>query len=324
MLDDIEQMFKYCEIPKDGQHYFFNDTIENQQIMRAAFKHNSYMAKYIYMPILALRFIFNTENHKRMYHYLTHENLESILSTNKFYVGNQQEMNDSLEGKYSWDLAAKLLKKKDHSPQIKKLFEDVRKRRPFDSYIWSFTLDENNMALQNYGDIALVMNPQKTFKCLANKYTNPKFRNMNTGNAFIFPLRVTYDCEIQVEYISNTLDIWLDSIKSGNYGDYEEASLALYLYSLAFKHPKYHQEEEIRYIINKIPDDSGNGFDVKINGKKKLEAPFLTSLCEEVIVNHKADESKTENIDIVQTKVRKILDQYGFGNTVVKKTDLEY
>lgn len=324
MQDDIEQMFKYCEIPKDGQHYFFNDTIENQQIMRAAFKHNSYMAKYIYMPILALRFIFNTENHKRMYHYLTHENLKSILSTNKFYVGNQQEMNDSLEGKYSWDLAAKLLKKKDHSPQIKKLFEDVRKRRPFDSYIWSFTLDENNMALQNYGDIALVMNPQKTFKCLANKYTNPKFRNMNTGNAFIFPLRVTYDREIQVEYISNTLDIWLDSIKSGNYGDYEDASLALYLYSLAFKHPKYHQEEEIRYIINKIPDDSGNGFDVKINGKKKLEAPFLTSLCEEVIVNHKADESKTENIDIVQTKVRKILDQYGFGNTVVKKTDLEY
>lgn len=324
MLNDAEQMFKYCEISEDGQKYFFNDSIENQTIMLAAFKHNPFMAKYIYMPILALRFVFNTENHKRIYHYLNHKNLLPIVKSKCFYVGNQQEMNDSLEGKYSWDLASDLLDEKDNSSQIKELFEEIKRRRPFDSYIWSFTSDENNMALQNYGDIAVVMNPQKTFESLANKYTNPEFKDMSTGNAFVFPLHVIYNREIQIEYLSNTLDIWLNSIKIGNYGDYQDASLAMYLYSLAFKHPKYHQEEEIRFIINKIPKADGNGYDVKIGGKRKLEAPFLPTLCNEIIVNHRADKGENDNIYTVQAKVKDILDNYGFNNTTVRKTDLEY
>lgn len=324
MINDVEQMFKYCEISEDGQQYFFKDSIENQKIMLAAFKHNPFMAKYIYIPMLALEFVFNTENHKRIYHYLNHENLLPIVKSKCFYVGNQQEMNDSLEGKYSWSLSSDLLDEKENSPQIKELFEEVKRRQPFDSYIWSFTLDENNMALQNYGDIAVVMNPQKTFESLASKYTNPEFKDMSTGNAFIFPLRVIYDRKTQIEYLSNTLDIWLNSIKIGNYGDYQDASLAMYLYSLVFKHPKYHQEEEIRYIINKIPDANGNGYDVKIGGKRKLEAPFLPTLCNEIIVNHRADKEGNENIYTVQTKVKDILDIYDFNNTVVRKTDLEY
>ncbi|PMC33241.1 hypothetical protein CJ221_03260 [Lactobacillus gasseri] len=324
MLNIVDQMFQYCEIPEDGQQYFFNDSIENKKIIVSAFKHNSFMSKYIYMPILSLKFVFNTEKHKRIYHYLNHENLTSILKCQYFYVGNQQEMNDSLESKYSWDLAFDLLNEKDNSNQIQKMFEEIKRRRPFDSYIWSFTLDENNMALQNYGDLAVVMNPQDTFESLARKYTNSDFENMNTGNAYILPLHVVYDYQTQVKYLSNTLDIWLDSINSGNYGDYQDASLAMYLYSLVFKSPKYHQEEEIRYVINKIPDINGNGYDIKINGKKKLEAPFLPSLCSEIIVNHKADHVKNESIDTIQTKVKSMIENYGFNNTIVRKTDLEY
>lgn len=324
MQYDTEKMFKYCEIPEDGQQYFFGDSNENRRIMLAAFNHNSFMAKYIYMPILTLRFVFNTEKHQKIYHYLSHETLVPILKGQFFYVGNQQEMNDSLEGKYSWNLASNLLNDKDNSPQVRELFEEIKNRHPFDSYIWSFTLNENNMALQNCGDIAIVMNPQKTLESLADKYTNPEFKNMNTGNAFVFPLRVNYDRQTQLEYLSNTLDIWLESIRLRNYGDYQDASLAMYLYSLVFKHPKYHQEEEIRYIINKIPDAKGNGYDIKVSGKKKLEVPFLPSLCDEVIVNHRADKIKNENIDTIQAKVDNTLNKFGFTNTIVKKTDLEY
>ena len=27
MINDVEQMFKYCEISEDGQQYFFKDSI---------------------------------------------------------------------------------------------------------------------------------------------------------------------------------------------------------------------------------------------------------------------------------------------------------
>jgi len=36
------------------------------------------MAKYIYIPMLALEFVFNTENHKRIYHYLNTETKKLI------------------------------------------------------------------------------------------------------------------------------------------------------------------------------------------------------------------------------------------------------
>ena len=100
MQYDIDQMFKYCEIPEDGKQYFFEDSNENRKIMLAAFNHNSFMSKYIYMPILALRFVFNTEKYEKIYHYLNHESLVSILKDKCFYVGNQQEMNDSLESSF--------------------------------------------------------------------------------------------------------------------------------------------------------------------------------------------------------------------------------
>lgn len=58
--------------------------------------------------------------------------------------------------------------------------------------------------------------------------------------------------------------------------------------------------------------------------KKKLEAPFLPSLCSEIIVNHKADHVKNESIDTIQTKVKSMIENYGFNNTIVRKTDLEY
>lgn len=40
MINDVEQMFKYCEISEDGQQYFLKIQYENQKIMLAAFKHN--------------------------------------------------------------------------------------------------------------------------------------------------------------------------------------------------------------------------------------------------------------------------------------------
>ena len=33
MLNIVDQMFQYCEIPEDGQQYFFNDSIENKKII---------------------------------------------------------------------------------------------------------------------------------------------------------------------------------------------------------------------------------------------------------------------------------------------------
>lgn len=233
-------------------------------------------------------------------------------------------MNDSLEGEYSWKLASNLLKDKDSSQQVQDAFKLVKEKHPYDSYIWSFTLDENNMALQNYGDIAVVMNPQKTYESLADKYTNPEFKNMHEGNAYILPLQVIYDSDIQVDYLSHTLDIWLKFLKDRNQKGIRYPEMAMYLYSLIFKHPKYHQEEEIRYIINKIPDKNGNGFDVKVGGKRKLKAPFLPSCCDQIIVNHRADNIPNESIDTIQSKIKKLLPIYEFGNTVVKQTDLEY
>lgn len=333
--EDLEFLFSYCEIPADGQKYMVDDEEDHLELIKAwikGFQADPFDSRYTYIPFIMARFCYYCNDERMLYHYLDHRNLEKILESKIFLVGNQFEMNDSTEGKYTWDIAEKILKKEKCSSIFIKLFSSQRLVKPFDYYLLSLTQNRDSQALQNYGDVSIGIDSKKLEKMIFNKYTpdilvmtpdgNPI--NMKSGNAYVFPVRVQYDEEIQSLYIRNTLNILKTAYYTKNEERFNRASTALHFYSLFFKSPKYRQEEEVRFIIGKVENENGDGFDRIVNGKRKIELPFIPELLDSVIVNHRADDLPNDNIDSIKDKVKKMLNKYDFDNTRVDKTNLEY
>ena len=68
------------------------------------------------------------------------------------------------------------------------------------------------------------------------------------------------------------------------------------MYSSIFKGPRYRQEEEVRFLLFKIKNKEGIGYDKIVRQKKKLIVPFTSELLHQVIVNHTVDKIEGENI----------------------------
>lgn len=327
MEEEFKYLFEYCNIPKDGQDYILTSPEVNRNAILEAFKLSPYRAKYCYFPILVTRFIFNDDNHQRLYHYLDHRNFEKILASRTYLAGYQHEMNDSTEGKYSWDKALSILKTMSPSPKLLKLFQKESNVEPFDYYFMSFTQNNSNQALQNYGDMAFEIKPHKLLKILMEKYFPDSFtgiESMKAGNAYSFVVNVIYDEEIQEEYLRNTLNIWKSAYELQQKRFFNYATMNLHFYSLIFKPWKYHQEEEVRFLISKIVDEKNESYETKINGKRKIKVPIDNEMLTSVIVNHAADRIDGEDINSVELKIKNMLKENNFTGVSVKKTDLEY
>lgn len=327
MNSDFQYLFDYCEIPEDGRNYIITSPEYVKKDILDAYRNSPYKAKYGYFPVLITRFIYYDDTNRKLYHYLSHNNLEKILKTKTFLAGYQYEMNDSTEGKYSWNLALEILKTMNPSRKLIKEFEFERSIQPFDYYLISFTKSDYNQALQNYGDVAIEVNSKRLHEVLMRKYFPKNFKglqSMKAGNAYSFVVNVIYDKELQKEYLENTLKIWKTSWELHDEEEFNFASMILHFYSLIFKQWKYHQEEEVRFLIIKIPDKDNKSYDVLLNEKKKIKIPFDERMMSAVIVNHTADRMMGENIDSIENKVKIMLKENGFEKVKVKKTALEY
>lgn len=275
--------------------------------------------------IIAKRFYADPNENKRIYHYTKMDRLDSILKAKRFYIGSIKDMNDPMEISYTYNLAKKVLKSLGATTSEIDVFNQDRKVTFFDTYIWCFSYSDYNQALQNYGDIALGFDTQQIQESLANQYTKPKFENMQIGDGYVFPLKVEYDLDVQKEYITSIMVEWLRAYRGLRYTETLpianairlQCLKALFLLSLCFKRYKYHQEE-IRFVIEKITQDSKLQNDTVFNGYPKSVAYIKQNMLKEIVVTHKDDADK--NIDAL----KQILNRNDFAKVKVRLTDLDY
>ena len=89
--------------------------------------------------------------------------------------------------------------------------EELNTILPDDVYVWSFSENDYSQALSNYGDIALGFDSQGIMEQLASYYSKGKktLDEYTVGNAYVFPVKVEYDYEVQSKYIKALAHAWL-------------------------------------------------------------------------------------------------------------------
>lgn len=276
--------------------------------------------------IIAKRFYADPNENRRIYHYIKMDNLDSVLKSSSFYLGSINDMNDPMEVKYTYDLAKEILKSLGATASELTVFDQDRKVSFFDTYIWCFSYSDYNQALQNYGDIALGFDTQQIQNSLASKYTKPNFENMQISDGYVFSLKVEYNLDIQKEYITSVMLEWLRAYRGLRYTDTlpiaNEIRLqclkALFLFSLCFKRYKYHQEEEIRFVVIKLTKNNQLQNDFIFRGHPKAIANITSNMLKEIVVTHKNGADERVNT------LKQILKQNGFEKVKIRLTDLDY
>ena len=275
---------------------------------------------------IARKFYADPNKNKRIYHYTDMDNLDSILKSNSFYLGSINDMNDPMEVKYTYNLAKEILKSLGATATELAVFNQDYKVTFFDAYIWSFSYSNYNQALQNYGDIALGFDTQQIQNSLASQYTKPYFENMQVGDGYVFSLKAEYNLDIQKDYITSVMLEWLRAYRGLRYTDTlsiaNEIRLqclkALFLFSLCFKRYKYHQEEEIRFIVEKLTKNNQLQNDLMFEGHPKAIANITSNMLKEIVVTHK------NNADKRVSELKRILERNGFAKVKIRLTDLDY
>lgn len=287
---------------------------------------NSGFQKHSLGENIARRFDVNPLKVDTIYHYTDISVLKKLVDSKQFYMGSVYHMNDPLEIKYTYNRSKKLLKKMGTSEKEVNAFDADSKVSIFDSYIWSFSANKNNQALNNYGEISIGVDVQKLQNHLANRNTNLYFENMHEGNGYTFPLFVEYGERIQDEYLNAVLREWLQVYRglrntsmnriSNDIGF--ECIQALFLYSLCFKRHLLYQEEEIRFVVEKITLSGNLQPDTTFNKKPVIVTDFTPDMISSIIVSHKNGADKRIK------EIRDYLDLHGFHKTSVILTDMPY
>lgn len=276
--------------------------------------------------LIAKKFYADPNINKNIYHYTSIDSLKNILLKRQFFVGSINDMNDPMEIKYTYSLALRELKKLGASAEEINTFKDDSKVPIFDTYIWSFTYNDHSQALQNYGEIALEFNTQKVQEVLANRYTNPEFENMQSGNGYVFSINVEYDLKTQEDYIMPVIIEWLRAYRGLRFNETIDLAKeirmqclqALFLFSICFKREKYEQEQEIRFVIARLTHDNDFQNDLSFNGSPKSIADISPDMLNGIVVTHKNHADR--KIDYL----RHLLDKQGFNKTKVRLTSLDY
>ena len=160
-----------------------------------------------------------------------------------FLIGSIHYMNDDKEIKYVYELMKKELKLLEAPNDIILKLEELNTILPDDVYVWSFSENDYSQALSNYGDIALGFDSQGIMEQLASYYSKGKktLDEYTVGNAYVFPVKVEYDYEVQSKYIKALAHAWLVAHDNFKYDpDDMEVIIgsivqALHFFSLVFK-----------------------------------------------------------------------------------------
>lgn len=280
--------------------------------------------------ILAHKLSFDTSNDISLYHYTTINSLKLILESRTWLIKQKDYMNDSKEFKYTVKLAETILKSFEATTNEISIFNKIIQSNPFgDAYIWSFTTNRASQTLfGNYSGkkdgVALRFNISDVHKALATYFSHGKSNpsDFTNGDAFVLPLQVIYDKEVQLSYLEPVLAEWLLAYRylGTNYAALKEITVACFsaitLFGFSFKNPLLRQEEEIRFMVaNKRTDDEIHS-EITVEGIPYVKCNIDTRFIKEAIL-------QPGNLTSI-AELKELLKQYGFGNTIVSKSELPY
>lgn len=294
------------------------------QLLNDYYDENSNFYQRAQPELIANEFYADPNIIKNLYHYTTYEAFEKILSSSTFFIGSIHYMNDNKEIRYVYEMMKSELGSLGAFLDIINKIEELSSILPVDVYVWSFSENDYSQALSNYGDIALGFDSQEVMEHLASYYSKGKktLDEYTVGNAYVFPLKVEYNHEVQSKYIRTLAHAWLvshDNLK--NDPDDMEVIIesivqALHFFSLFFKNPYLRQEEEIRYIIFNINEDNLLNPELCMNNKPFTHCKITNEILKEVIINPNSEKNLEE--------VENSLNKQGFTNALVNLSKLPY
>ena len=251
-MKELEKILKEPKVSEDVKRIVQSMNKDGLQLLNDYYDEKSNFYQRAKPELIANEFYADPNKLKKLYHYTSYEAFERILSSSTFLIGSIHYMNDNKEIKYVYELMKKELKLLGAPNDIILKLEELNTILPDDVYVWSFSENDYSQALSNYGDVALGFDSQEIMEHLASYYSKGKktLDEYTVGNAYVFPLKVEYDYEVQSKYITTLAHAWYvahDNFEKDPY-DMDEIIKsivqALHFFSLFFKNPHLRQEEE--------------------------------------------------------------------------------
>lgn len=270
----------------------------------------------------------NTDSHMMIYHYTTVDSLEKILNSGYFRIKASDYMNDPDEFRWASKVGLSHLKEYGANHEELMAFNNMINTQPFkDSYIWSFTKNEDSQNLFNvYGDksgVAIGFDLSDVMVLLASHNSNGKqdLLQLKSGDAFTFPLKVEYRKSEQEKYIYPVVEEWLYAYRTFKSDPYDMKQIMLccsknmFLFNMVFKNPVLRQEEELRFVVIRIGNGQRNP-EIEVNGIPYTKCQVTRNLMKSV----KLQTNNSCSID----QMKKLLNKYECNNTTVNKSNIPY
>lgn len=323
-MTKIDEILQSPDVPNEVKETVNSLDNMGREVLNAYCDESSDFWQNAQPEVIATKFYANPEKNINLYHYTNYDALKKIVSGQQFFLGSIHFMNDTQEMSYAFKLLRDELNKLNAPQAIFEELKTIKHIMPFDVYIWCFSENDHSQSLQNYGDIAFGFKSQTVMEKLADYYSEgaQTLDDYVPGNGFVFPLKVEYDLQRQIEHISPVARAWVSA--HNNYNKEPEVmgeiistcKRAVYFFSLCFKNPYLRQEEEIRYLVLKIKDGPGFTPEFYIGDKPFVSCELTPDMLEKVILSKKLS-SKIED-----TKL--FLEDKGFTITNVESTKLPY
>lgn len=323
-MTKLDEMLKSTKVPDDVKEKVNSLDNMGRKALNDYYEENSDFYQHAQPNIIATRFYANPEKNINLYHYTKYDSLKKIVSGQKFFLGSIHFMNDTQEMSYAFKLLRDELNKLNAPQAIFEELKSIKHIMPFDVYIWCFSENDHSQSLQNYGDVALGFKSQTVMENLADRFSEgaQTLDDYVPGNGFVFPLKVEYDLQKQIEHIRPIASAWVSAHNNYNKDpdDMGEIILscmqAMYFFSLCFKNPYLRQEEEIRYLVLKIKDGTGFTPEFYIGDTPFVSCELTPDMLEKVILSKKLS-SKIEDTEL-------FLKDKSFTVTDVETTKLPY
>lgn len=221
------------------------------------------------------------------YHYTSGDGLLSILESDSLHCSHNRFLNDPTEMKYFEEVLELVFAK---NPQVKHVYDVLENTsyretalHPFDIFIASFSKNGDSLSMWNYYAKGNGYNLEMDIDSIIEL-------NQKAG-LIIQKVDMIYDSDLQIKELTDfllsneiqaekvqSLYSELAKVQSSDFEEYYECNFQLNgliepfndklaKFMLEFKHPAYHQEEEIRLLISKgVSSDSKIKFRVTPNG----------------------------------------------------------
>lgn len=331
MNEELNKLFNYCQIPSMGQEYI-NKYYKEQALTE--FQLNKNRFKYLNFIAFIARFgvDLTKQPYNYLYHYLFKNDLIKILNSQEYYIGNQNDMNDPQESNFAMQRMRVWLNDKNKQfDLIDNQFQNMFYRRPYQTYLWSFTTNRNSQAMQRYGDTVIRVNSGLIYDDLqksCDEFREGQKDVVPLTPPLLIPIKVCYDNNIINEYTDYLAEIFTESYKKNNQAGMQEVVDYLKFYSMVFKNPLLKEEEEIRFIINRPLFTCKQPYDVMINQKMKLLGHITPENLSSITVNHQTDTwyqgRQTNSISDTIRDLKYVIKDCKFYKTRVNKTQLPY